>query len=151
MFCAAIITARGSSKRISKKNIRHFCGKLIIAYSIEAALKNTIFDEVWCPYSFPPQRAFIIAKNSFIRYQYPEYERTRSQDLKAIISRLRTVLFRKIGKTEDFLRLHTLIMPGTIPYVLPEKEVQDIDTESDWEIAEAKYNVFARKYSSGAE
>ena len=38
----AIITARGGSKRIPKKNIKEFCGKPIIAYSIEAALKSDI-------------------------------------------------------------------------------------------------------------
>lgn len=42
----AIITARGGSKRIPKKNIKEFCGKPIIAYSIEAALTSGIFDEV---------------------------------------------------------------------------------------------------------
>jgi N-acylneuraminate cytidylyltransferase len=42
----AIITARGGSKRIPKKNIRDFLGKPIIAYSIKAALKSGIFDEV---------------------------------------------------------------------------------------------------------
>ena len=42
----AIIPARGGSKRIPRKNIRDFCGKPIIAYSIEAALKSGIFDEV---------------------------------------------------------------------------------------------------------
>ena len=42
----AIITARGGSKRIPRKNIKEFCGKPIIAYSIEAALKSEIFDEV---------------------------------------------------------------------------------------------------------
>lgn len=42
----AIITARGGSKRIPKKNIKDFCGKPIIAYSIEAALNSNIFDEV---------------------------------------------------------------------------------------------------------
>ena len=42
----AIITARGGSKRIPKKNIKVFCGKPIIAYSIEAALKSELFDEV---------------------------------------------------------------------------------------------------------
>lgn len=42
----AIITARGGSKRIPKKNIKDFCGKPIIAYSIEAALGSGIFDEV---------------------------------------------------------------------------------------------------------
>ena len=42
----AIITARSGSKRIPKKNIKEFCGKPIIAYPIEAALKSGIFSEV---------------------------------------------------------------------------------------------------------
>ncbi len=46
MSAIAIITARGGSKRIPRKNIKKFCGKPIIAYSIEAALNSKIFDEV---------------------------------------------------------------------------------------------------------
>lgn len=42
----AIITARGGSKRIPRKNIKEFCGKPMIQYSIEAALASGIFDEV---------------------------------------------------------------------------------------------------------
>ena len=42
----AIITARGGSKRIPRKNIKEFCGKPIIVYSIEAALASGVFDEV---------------------------------------------------------------------------------------------------------
>lgn len=42
----AIITARGGSKRIPRKNIKDFCGKPILSYSIEAALESDIFDEV---------------------------------------------------------------------------------------------------------
>jgi pseudaminic acid cytidylyltransferase len=42
----AIITARGGSKRIPRKNIKDFLGKPIIAYSIEAALASKLFDEV---------------------------------------------------------------------------------------------------------
>ena len=42
----AMITARGGSKRIPGKNIKEFCGKPILAYSIEAALKSGVFDEV---------------------------------------------------------------------------------------------------------
>lgn len=44
--CIAIITARGGSKRIPRKNIKEFLGKPIIAYSIEAAIKSEIFDEI---------------------------------------------------------------------------------------------------------
>ncbi|WP_338765429.1 pseudaminic acid cytidylyltransferase [Bernardetia sp. ABR2-2B] len=42
----AIITARGGSKRIPRKNINDFLGKPIIAYSIETALEANLFDEV---------------------------------------------------------------------------------------------------------
>lgn len=42
----AIITARGGSKRIPRKNIKNFFGKPIIGYSIEAAIKSEIFDYV---------------------------------------------------------------------------------------------------------
>lgn len=42
----AIIPARGGSKRIPRKNIRHFHGKPMIAYSIEAALASDCFDKV---------------------------------------------------------------------------------------------------------
>lgn len=42
----AIIPARGGSKRIPGKNIRPFCGKPIIAWSIEAALQSGLFDQV---------------------------------------------------------------------------------------------------------
>lgn len=42
----AVITARGGSKRIPHKNIKEFCGRPIIEYSIEAALKSGVFDEV---------------------------------------------------------------------------------------------------------
>lgn len=42
----AIITARGGSKRIPRKNIREFCGKPIICYSIEAAKEAGIFEEI---------------------------------------------------------------------------------------------------------
>ena len=42
----AIIPARGGSKRIPGKNIKSFCGKPIIAYSIECALESELFDRV---------------------------------------------------------------------------------------------------------
>ena len=42
----AVIPARGGSKRIPRKNIKPFCGKPMIAYSIEAAIRAGIFDEI---------------------------------------------------------------------------------------------------------
>lgn len=42
----AVIPARGGSKRIPRKNIKPFCGKPMIAWSIEAALQSACFDQV---------------------------------------------------------------------------------------------------------
>ena len=42
----AIIPARGGSKRIPRKNIKEFCGKPIIAWSIEAAKVSGLFEHI---------------------------------------------------------------------------------------------------------
>jgi N-acylneuraminate cytidylyltransferase len=42
----AVIPARGGSERIPRKNIKPFCGKPIIAWSIEAACQSGCFDLV---------------------------------------------------------------------------------------------------------
>jgi pseudaminic acid cytidylyltransferase len=42
----AIITARGGSKRIPRKNIKLFSGQPIINYSIKAAIESELFNEV---------------------------------------------------------------------------------------------------------
>lgn len=42
----AIITARGGSKRIPRKNTKEFCGKPILCYSIDAARQAGVFDEI---------------------------------------------------------------------------------------------------------
>lgn len=223
----AIITARGGSKRIPKKNIKEFCGEPIIAYSIKAALESKIFDEVMVStdspdiatvareygaevpflrskensndyastaevivevlsrygeagkyfeafaciyptapfvtgkklgeaielldgadsvitvvkYSFPPQRAFLINGGN-VSYQYPQYANTRSQDLEPIYHDCGQFY---ICKTDMFLKHHSLILPKTKPYIIPEEEVQDIDTMSDWVIAEAKYMALRKE------
>lgn len=225
----AIITARGGSKRIPKKNIRNFCGKPIIAYSIEAALKSGMFDTVmvstdseeiaeigreygaevpfmrseatsndyadttdvlkevideyarhgqafdaFCciyptapfvtaekliesyrllraddvcnvipmvPFSFPPQRGMVKA-GKYITPAYPEHINKRSQDLDEI--------FHDCGqfywcKTEAFQKNPDILGNHTVPYIVSETEVQDIDNISDWELAEMKYKYMLEK------
>lgn len=46
MASLAILSARGGSKRIPKKNIKDFLGKPVISYTIEVALSSGLFDEV---------------------------------------------------------------------------------------------------------
>ena len=42
----AVIPARGGSKRIPRKNIREFCGKPMIAWSMETATRSGLFDRI---------------------------------------------------------------------------------------------------------
>jgi pseudaminic acid cytidylyltransferase len=42
----AVIPARGGSKRIPRKNIKPFCGKPMIAWSIEAAQSSGLFERI---------------------------------------------------------------------------------------------------------
>lgn len=42
----AIITARGGSKRIPRKNIKEFMGKPMLAYAIDAAKQSGMFEEI---------------------------------------------------------------------------------------------------------
>ena len=42
----AVITARGGSKRIPRKNIKEFCGKPMIAWPIEVAKQSKLFEHI---------------------------------------------------------------------------------------------------------
>lgn len=42
----AIIPARGGSKRIPRKNIKEFCGKPMIVWAIDAAMKSNLFEHI---------------------------------------------------------------------------------------------------------
>ena len=46
MASVAIITARGGSKRIPRKNARPFMGKPMVCYAVKAAIGSRLFDEV---------------------------------------------------------------------------------------------------------
>ncbi|MDC0296159.1 pseudaminic acid cytidylyltransferase [Akkermansiaceae bacterium] len=225
----AIITARGGSKRIPRKNIKPFNGFPIIKYSIEAALssnefdevmvstddqeiseiaqkygatvpffrsaknsddhsgtaevieevildyknKNKIFDYVCCiyptapfvssliikeamnklvsldadcvlpvvRYSYPIQRSLKI-ENGFGKMIWPENYFARSQDL--------SPTFHDSGqfyclKVESLLEQKKLFAEKTIPIEISELEMQDIDNEVDWTLAELKYKLIHKK------
>ena len=221
----AIITARGGSKRIPKKNIKDFCGKPILAYSIEAALKSELFKEVMVstdseeiaevarrygaavpfmrsnktsddyattadvlmevlceyekrgetfqymaciyptapfvtaekliqgmellkkenanmvmpvvPFSYPPQRGYII-QNQRLNMKYKENFSRRSQDLEKIYHDCGQFYLYQI---DEYRRQKGIIMEGIIPFVVSELQVQDIDNEIDWKLAEMKYSL----------
>lgn len=220
MTIVAIITARGGSKRIPRKNVKIFLGKPMLAYAIEAALNSEIFDEVMVStddleianiakkfgaevpfmrsaktsndfattsdvlnevlseyekrgktfdelcciypcvpfltgdilkdayqkfkdtdadrltpivkYSFPIQRAFKVNKDGFLEYREPENALKRSQDLEPMYHDVGMFYFYKINKVTS---------PYSVMYEMDEKNIQDIDTLEDWQMAEMKYKV----------
>ena len=224
----AIIPARGGSKRIPRKNIRNFGGKPIIAYSIEAALKSGLFDEVMVStddheiaeiakfygaevpffrssensndfatiydvisevterykalgvtyeftscifptapfvtaekliiafkklkdtnseavipvleYSYPIQRALLF-ENSTLKLRWPENLKGRSQDFdKCYHDSGQFYIYR----TELYLKKGTTFNMNTIPFFISHMEAQDIDNETDWKLAEMKFQLFNR-------
>lgn len=217
-----IIPARGGSKRIPRKNIKEFLGKPIIAYSIEAALKSGLFDEVMvstddeeiaaiakqygakvpflrsaetandyattadvllevlakyreqgqefdnlcclyataplissndlaealqlmnnskfdCVYpvvqfSYPIWRCLDVAEDGSMKRHWPEYENSRSQDLPKEYHDTGTFYWYKLQQGA--------LASGKIgAIIVPEDRVQDIDTETDWKLAEMKYKL----------
>lgn len=220
-----IIPARGGSKRIPRKNIKPFMGKPIMAYSIEAALKSELFDEVMVStddeefaevarhygasvpflrseatandyattvdvllevietykqrgmvfdticclystapfvtperlkeafsklsddidgcftmveYSYPIQRSLIINEEGIVEMKYPEYLTSRTQDLEKIYHDAGQFYF---VKTKTLIDERTAWCKRTAPLVLSELEVQDLDTQTDWQLAEMKYEL----------
>lgn len=89
------------------------------------------------PFSYPPQRGFIL-NGRYIRYAMPQYERARSQDLEK--------LYHDCGqfyvcRTKQFYIQKSLVMAHTVPFIMDELEVQDIDNETDWRLAELKFRL----------
>jgi N-acylneuraminate cytidylyltransferase len=73
-----------------------------------------------------------------VKYSHPEHERTRSQDLEPIYHDCGQFYICRVDK---FKERHSLIIENIIPLIMPEEEVQDIDTLSDWKLAEIKYTL----------
>lgn len=89
-------------------------------------------------FSFPPQRSMIINDKGFLEYQYKEYANARSQDLNPIYHDVGQLY---VYKTDVFLSTGGNISDGVLPLIVEEKDVQDIDNEQDWIMAELKYKI----------
>ena len=83
-------------------------------------------------YSFPPQRCFVI-RSDRIQLLHPENMNIRSQDLEPYYHDAGQFYFWRINK------FSTVFVKNTVPYILEDMEVQDIDNIEDWKIAEVKY------------
>ena len=92
-------------------------------------------------FSFPPQRGFLIADGE-LRLALPQYRETRSQDLEPLYHDAGQFY---LARADAFARCPRFYGDHILPYELPELEVQDIDTLSDWEIAEFKYQLLHKE------
>lgn len=68
----------------------------------------------------------------------PEYIHSRSQDLEPMYHDAGLFYWMKIP---EFLLKKEILCDRTAMYELSELEVQDIDTEDDWKLAELKYRI----------
>jgi len=88
-------------------------------------------------YSYPIQRAFR-KRNDKLELIWPENEKINSQDIETT--------YHDCGqfyllKTASFLKEKRIFAKDSVPFILNESEVQDIDNEEDWRIAELKYKI----------
>lgn len=100
-------------------------------------LKNQGFNSVFpvCAYSYPISRSLHLENNK-VQMIWPENKSKRSQDLPNAYHDAGLFYFLKTG---EFLREREIYTANSGAIVLPNEEVQDIDNESDWEIAKMKY------------
>ena len=102
MSIIAVITARGGSKRIPRKNIKEFMGKPMLAYAIEAAVNSKVFDEVMV--STDDVEIAEIAKQFGAKIPFMRSEKT-ANDFATTADVLDEVIseYKKRGKTFDEL------------------------------------------------
>ena len=102
MSIIAVITARGGSKRIPRKNIKEFMGKPMLAYAIEATVNSKVFDEVMV--STDDVEIAEIAKQFGAKVPFMRSEKT-ANDFATTVDVLDEVIseYKKRGKTFDEL------------------------------------------------
>lgn len=119
----AIITARGGSKRIPRKNIKEFCGKPILAYSVEAAIASGIFDRVMV--STDDEEIAEIARRYGAEVPFMRSEKT-ANDFATTTDVIFEVLDEYARRGEQF-ELGCCIYP-TAPFVTAEKLKKGMET-----------------------
>jgi pseudaminic acid cytidylyltransferase len=88
------------------------------------------------PFTFPPQRGLYRNEDGKIHMLEEQYFTTRSQDLKQIWHDTGTFY---IGKVREWLSEPFTFNSNSVGYPLDPTEVQDIDEQHDWDLAELKY------------
>lgn len=87
-------------------------------------------------FSYPILRSYRMNEEGEISFNWPEYSKTRSQDLDPAYHDSGTFYWHKINRW-----LSGNVKRGGV--VVDEDRVQDIDTEQDWKMAEMKYKLLS--------
>ncbi len=124
----AIITARGGSKRIPRKNIKEFNGRPIMTYSIDAAIGSGVFDKVMV--STEDEEIAAIAREYGAEVPFYRSEITAG-DYATTADVIEEVLEQYRAMGEEF-EMAACIYP-TAPFVTSErlKDAVDMLTDSD--------------------
>lgn len=99
-------------------------------------------------YSYPVQRCLVVDDDGRIGMLHPEYANSRSQDLRKTYHDAGQFYFTTVAAFEA---CGSLWGPDTRPIILPETEVQDLDTPVDWRLAELKFSMlsFPERFEAG--
>ena len=92
-------------------------------------------------YSYPIQRSLRINEDEYVEMKYPEYLKSRTQDLEKVYHDAGQFYF---VKTEALVQEKAVWCKRTSPLVLSELEVQDLDTLTDWQLAEMKFELLRK-------
>ena len=134
-----------SYKQIFKKSFDYICciyataplinkDKLIEGYHL---MVDKGFDSVFpvVEFSYPVKRGVEIVDGK-TRMVWPEYKNSRSQDLETVYHDAGQWYWYNPNKIEN-----SLFKENTASVILSPQEVQDIDTHSDWLLAELKFKL----------
>lgn len=92
-------------------------------------------------FSFPPLRGMIFLEDR-LSFRWEEYASARSQDLEEIYHDCGQFYAFRI---DSFLKSGKIVTDNTGGIIVSELEVQDIDNETDWKLAEMKYRLLQEK------
>ncbi|MFA7116512.1 MAG: pseudaminic acid cytidylyltransferase [Bacteroidales bacterium] len=108
----------------------------LLNFGYDKLLSSNLYSTVYpiVAFSYPIQRCLQINAEGTMSMKWPEYSRSRSQDLEKLYHDTGTFYWHKVK----------LWMSGNIKktaIILNDLQVQDIDTEVDWKLAELKYSL----------
>lgn len=106
-------------------------------------LNSKKFDSAFTcvPFSYPVQRGLVINEEGRVSMKWPRFKSSRSQDLPTIYHDAGQFYFATVS---SFKKANGFWGDNTAPIILSELEVQDLDTQTDWVIAEMKYKATRR-------